>query len=224
LDGKGMWLVMSNGERVAASSTYSGALYRPRGTPFNLINGAPALDTPLQQVGTANFAFSSSNTGIFSYTVNGVTQSKAIQRQIFSTHPTCRFNMANRSAASNFQDLWWNPNESGWGINITHQGSTVFATWFTYDSTRAAMWLVMSNGVQIAPNTFRGELYRTTGTPFSAINGQQAISLPLRSIGSMTLTFSDGLNGTMAYSVDGISGSKAIRRQLFRYPNTVCSQ
>ena len=25
------------------------------------------------------------------------------------------------------QDLWWNPAESGWGINLAHQDDTVFA-------------------------------------------------------------------------------------------------
>ena len=39
--------------------------------------------------------------------------------------------------AANYQGLWWNSpagSESGWGINITHQGDTLFVTWFTYDS------------------------------------------------------------------------------------------
>ena len=43
------------------------------------------------------------------------------------------------SSAPNYQGLWWNapPNsESGWGINLTHQGDVIFATWFTYDARR----------------------------------------------------------------------------------------
>ena len=34
----------------------------------------------------------------------------------------------------NFQGLWWNPDQSGWGINFAHQGDIIFATWFTYDA------------------------------------------------------------------------------------------
>ena len=34
-------------------------------------------------------------------------------------------------------------------------------------------------------------------------------------VGSVTLTFSDGNNGTLSYLVDGVSGSKTITRQLF---------
>src|SRR5215471_9867997 len=51
------------------------------------------------------------------------------------------------SIVHNYTGLWWaDPagSESGWGINFAHQGDTIFATWFTYDSTGAGMWLVMT--------------------------------------------------------------------------------
>src|SRR3990167_7926115 len=65
--------------------------------------------------------------------------------------------------AANYQDLWWNPAESGWGINITHQGDTMFATWFIYDAAGKPLWLVMSNGVKSGSGSFSGDLYRTSG-------------------------------------------------------------
>jgi hypothetical protein len=34
--------------------------------------------------------------------------------------------------------LWWNPGESGWGLNLNQQGTTIFGTLFTYDSARRA--------------------------------------------------------------------------------------
>lgn len=46
----------------------------------------------------------------------------------------------------NFQALWYRSpaeSESGWGVNITHQGNILFATWFTYDRQGTGMWLVM---------------------------------------------------------------------------------
>jgi hypothetical protein len=32
--------------------------------------------------------------------------------------------------------------ESGWGVNLTHQGDTIFASWFTYTTTarRCGWW------------------------------------------------------------------------------------
>ena len=59
--------------------------------------------------------------------------------------PTCRFGMQpDLRTATNYQDLWWNApagSESGWGINITHQGDTLFVTWFTYDLDGTPLWL-----------------------------------------------------------------------------------
>ncbi len=39
-------------------------------------------------VGTATFTFTDGNTGTFDYTVNGVTQTKAITREVFVTPGT----------------------------------------------------------------------------------------------------------------------------------------
>ena len=44
----------------------------------------------------------------------------------------------------NYEGIWWNSGESGWGINFEHQGNTIFATWFTYDTAGKAWWLVMT--------------------------------------------------------------------------------
>lgn len=48
-----------------------------QGTP--LING-PATSFPITDVGSATLRFSDGENGIFSYSVDGVTQSKRIQR------------------------------------------------------------------------------------------------------------------------------------------------
>jgi hypothetical protein len=49
--------------------------------------------------------------------------------------------------------------EAGWGINFAHQGGTIFASWFTYDLTGKAWWLVMSAN-QTGPNSYSGTLFR----------------------------------------------------------------
>ena len=41
-------------------------------------------------------------------------------------------------------------------------------------------------------------------------------------VGSVTLTFTDAANATFSYSAMGVSGSKAITRQVFSAPATVC--
>ena len=63
------------------------------------------------------------------------------------------------AAAVNYQGLWFNPAESGWGINFAHDGDTIFASWFTYDLTGKGTWLVMA-----ATKTGAQHLY---GVPYS---------------------------------------------------------
>ena len=73
------------------------------------------------------------------------------------------------AASTNYTALWWNPSESGWGINFDHQGDILFGTLFTYDASGNPLWLVMSDGArQAGTQTFTGALYQTTGPAFNA--------------------------------------------------------
>src|SRR6185503_19971412 len=47
-----------------------------------------------------------------------------------------------------YQGLWWNPNESGWGVNIAQQGDVWFAAWYTYDRSGKPTWFVMPRGAR----------------------------------------------------------------------------
>ena len=129
----------------------------------------------------------------------------------------------NLAAASNYQDLWWKApvgSESGWGINFTHQGDAIFATWFTYDHDHTPLWLVATAN-KTAPSTYVGTLFRTTGPPFNAVPFNPA-AVVATNVGTMTLTFTDGNTATFAYTVNGVSQTKAITREVFRSPGTVC--
>ena len=212
--GAPVWLVMSNGARQADGS-YLGALYRTTGPAFNAVPWGAFVP---QQVGTMRLAFPTTNTGTLTYTFNGVTVTKAITRQAFRELPTCTWSAFDRSWASNFQDLWWNPAEAGWGVNVTHQENTLFATLFTYAANGQPLWLVMPDGAR-SGNTYSGTLYRTTGPAFNAAPWTPISSVP---VGTMTFTFTHGDSATLDYAVDGIPVTKAIRRQVFSVPKTQC--
>lgn len=131
------------------------------------------------------------------------------------------FNPAQDAAvpvAVNYQDLWWNPAESGWGVSIAHQGDTLFAAWYTYDRDGKGTWLVMSNGAKTGANTYSGKLYRTTGPAFNtpSFNPSQ---VTVSEAGTASFVFSDENNATFSYAVDGVSGSKPIARQSFAAPS-----
>ena len=217
-DGSGMWLVMPDARGTA--NRMSGTIYRTTGTPFNLINGAPAT-TAVPPVGTGTIEFSDRDRGTFQYTLNGVTQSKTLQRQLFGAPTRCVEARFARTHATNYQDLWWNAAESGWGINLTHQGEIIFATWFTYGADGRGQWLVGSEVRRQPTGEFRGRLYRTTGRPFNLVSGSAATT-NVTDVGEVVLSFTDGMNGRMTYSVGGVTQTKAITRQVFGSATPLC--
>ena len=220
--GNPLWLVMSDGQRQGTADTFSGVLYRTTGPVFNAVpfNSGQVTVTPQ---GTMSVAFQSNGTGTLTYTFNGVTVTKTIVRQIYGSRAaTCTSATGSRAGLTNYQDLWWNPSESGWGINLTHQDQTLFGTLFTYDATGRDLWLVMSAGVRQADGSYLGELYRTTGPAFNAtpFNSSQVAVTP---VGTMRLSFTNGETGTLVYSVNGATVTKSITRQVFSSPLPSCA-
>lgn len=214
-DGRDMWLVASGLARQPGGA-YTGPLYRTVGPPFD---ATPWTAINVTQVGTMTLTFTGSNQATLAYTVNGVSVTKTLQRQVFSTPPTCSFTSGARTAATNYQDLWWNPAESGWGINLTHQGTTMFATLFTYAADNRDLWLVASGLARQADGSFFGPLYRTNGPPFNAAPWSP---IGVTTVGSMRLAFTSGIAGTLTYTFNGISVTKAIQRQVFGAQPTLC--
>ena len=222
LNGEGMWLVMSNGARTG-DNTYSGALYRTTGPPLASTPFDPSR-VGYTAVGQLSLAFSDSNTGTLTATVNGSQVVKPITRMIFAAPvPSCTIGGAS-GAAPNYQDLWWRSpagSESGWGVNLTHQGDVIFATWFTYGPDGRGMWLSASDAVKVGNGIYSGTLYRTTGPPFNA-EPWNSSAVTRTAAGIVTFTFGDANNGVMAYTVEGVSQNKPITRMVFANPPTVC--
>ncbi|HEX4782665.1 MAG TPA: cytochrome c [Usitatibacter sp.] len=111
-----------------------------------------------------------------------------------------------------YSDLWWNPGESGWGLNIVqHPSGNIFAVMYTYDAPDRPMWYVMPGGTWSASTVFTGALYRVTGSPASlAFKGGDVVQ-----VGTATFSFSDASNGLLTYTVDGVQVSKPIQKQPF---------
>jgi arylsulfatase A-like enzyme len=225
---KSAWFVMSNGQRQTNGS-FTGELYRTTGTPVTVNPFVALTAANVTQVGTMTLTFTSSEQGTLTYTVNGVSVTKTITKQVFGTAAAvCSFTTnINRSTATNYQDLWWNPNESGWGINLTHQDDIVFATLFVYDSASTNTWYVMSGGRKQADGSFLGELYQVVGpafiaTPFAPLDASNSAQR-VRQVGTLRLTFQDGQTGSLVYSVDGTTITKSVTRQVFSTPVSNCS-
>ena len=116
-------------------------------------------------------------------------------------------------------DLWFKPNESGWGVNLIQQGNIVFATLFVYDITGKAHWFVASSMVAAPvpsdrPVLFTGDLFETTGPAFSAPAFNPA-SVTVRRVGTATFEFTPPNSGHLTYTVDGVSVAKDVERQAW---------
>ena len=226
--GKAWWLTMTANK--SAEGVYSGTLYKTTGAPFSAFV-PPATPTA---VGTGTLTFDSAMTGTFAYAVNDganvATQTKSIALQTFGPVPTCVWgSQPNLALATNYQDLWWAApaeSESGWGMNLTHQGTTIFATWFTYDANRNPLWLSGTLS-QTGEKTYSGALLRSGGQAFNEVPFDPN-KITRTQVGTAALTFTDGNTGAFTYNVDLGDGvnkaaqSKAIERQVFRAPGTVC--
>ena len=127
---------------------------------------------------------------------------------------------------ANYQGLWWNSpaaSETGWGIELAHQGDMIFASWFTYDLSGRSWWLVMS-AQKRAPNVYAGTLMEMHGPPFNA-TGFTPADVTSTPVGSATLKFRDKDNGTFDYTVNGISQTKTITRAMLgRAPKCVWAE
>lgn len=131
--------------------------------------------------------------------------------------------LANTPAAlaNNYQDLWWNPNESGWGINVSQQGDVMFATWFIYGTGRQPTWVFLSRADRsgAAGNTFTGDLFQAAGTPFAVVPFAPLRGEDVTKVGTASLVFSDARTGTLTYTINGDQVVKQITRQVIGFYN-----
>jgi hypothetical protein len=221
-DGKPLWLVAVL--RPTAPGVYFGEVLSTTGPAFDAVPWDPntVVETP---VGTMKVTFSDDDNATLSYVVYGISQTKAITRQLFAMPvPICVHGaITDLTLAINFQDLWWKfppYSESGWGANFTHQGNIIFVTWFTYDAAGKPLWLIAVADRQSA-NVYSGPILTVTGPPFSAEPWDPGQVVETE-VGTLAITFVDGSHATYAYTVNGITQTKEITRQVFVEPGTAC--
>ena len=116
------------------------------------------------------------------------------------------------SYSTDVSDLWWVPTESGWGMQMVQEGSTVFATLFIYGAngqptTAVATLQSHGHGAYI----WSGLLYVTTGPWFGGVFDPTLVSVT--QAGSMTFQLNTVTNGNLTYSINGVEVSKQVTRE-----------
>jgi Fungalysin metallopeptidase (M36)/Calx-beta domain/PA domain len=118
--------------------------------------------------------------------------------------------------AANYSDMWWAGSaENGWGMSIQqHSNGVQFNALYVYDAAGQPRWYVMPGGAWNADFTaYTGALYQPSSAPFTNYNKAQFVVGA--SVGSATITFTGTGSATLAYTISGVTGSKAIQRQSF---------
>ena len=137
--------------------------------------------------------------------------------------------------AANYTDMWWNQEQSGWGVSfMQHATNQVYAVWYTYDPREPdaasgqfkPIWLVMAGGTWSTHTPITGPVYVTNGRPYTQPDSNTTVT----AVGTFTFTFASSSAGTFTYNIappsgvastdpafnlPTLSGSKAIVRQGF---------
>lgn len=207
-DGSGnpVWYAMPGGAWNAANTAYTGALYLPTSAPYTAYDASQfrAGGATNASVGTATITYTSTSTATLTYTINGVSGTKTLTRQVFAT--------GTRTVLA-VNDLWWNPSENGWGLNIAQQANMLFPVWYTYGSDGKAKWFGVPGGTW-SGNTFTGTIYAASGAQWVGVV-YDAARFAATAVGTMVLAFSDANNAVMTYTVNGVTQTKNIVRQVF---------
>ncbi|SDD37146.1 hypothetical protein [Aquimonas voraii] len=219
VQGQASWFVIG-GASLQSDGSYLGDVYRFTGVPFTQINGR-ASETGTK-VGSARLRFPARDRMLFDYTIDGISQSKQLDRFVFDGQQLeCSGSSADPAGFSNYTALWWNPDQSGWGVQINHVGDLLSATWYTYGEDRKPAWFVF-NATRQADGRYTGPLLRgRTGTRFDQINGQPAVG-QIEEVGTVSLRFTNGAAGEFSYTIGGSTRSVQISRAEFGARSSEC--
>ena len=114
-------------------------------------------------------------------------------------------------------DMWWNPAESGWGVNITLQNDIAFLTFFVYDTSRIPFWVTATayyQGITAGSLVWSGALYESSGPWFGGPFNPATVLV--RQAGTATFTLQTINRATLTYTVDGVVVTKSVQRQTWR--------
>jgi polyhydroxybutyrate depolymerase len=213
-NGQPTWLLVS-GAAPQPDGSYAGDLIRYTGVPLASING-PA-STGSRVVGRARFRSLPEDRLRFESTVEGLTQTRTLQRFAPGPLPVCAMAAGSDDDARNLGDVWWNPAEPGWGLHLTESDGRVFLAWFTYASNGEPTWLTGQLDRQ-PDGRYRGGLQQAaSGTPFSAINGP-ATAFPVPTVGEAQLRLTNGSRGEFTSTLQGSTRTRPVERYVFDGP------
>ena len=117
------------------------------------------------------------------------------------------------AAATDYTDIWYQPAEFGWGVNMVQADTFIFATFFIYGSDTKPTWYTAQMSSD-ANGNFAGGLYATVGTYFGK-PWNPADHPPATLVGTASFAPISPYQGTLQYSLTGgPTVTKTIQRQV----------
>ncbi|CAN5457048.1 hypothetical protein BH11PSE11_BH11PSE11_03290 [soil metagenome] len=146
-------------------------------------------------------------------------------RQIFACLVLCCSLAASHAATAgsassyvNYSDIWWNPNESGWGLTLADHDTQMFGVWYTYDADGHPTWFVIPGGsFTESKRFFSADLYQTTGPAYNLPFDASKVSAT--KVGQVQMDFAppavvSGI-ALFTFTVGGVTQTRQVQRQSF---------
>lgn len=188
-----------------APGVFSGKLYTTRGPGFNASPFNPA-SVQVTEAGTATLTFAADTQSVrFDFAMGNQVASKQMVR--FSNIPE------GYRDGSNYRGLWWNANESGWGLTMQHYYNSLFVAWFTYNPDGSQVWVTLQ-GSWTSATTYEGKLYQVKQAPWNPASFD-ANATQVTEVGMAKLTFTDVNRAAFDYTMKNVTGKKLIEKFEF---------
>lgn len=137
--GNQLFVVMSGCDLIPFNgSVCSGRLYKTTGTPFNDTNFGGATTT---YIGNGTFTFADADNAAFDYTINvSATNAQTTLQKKITRFP---FGAGVAAFPNDASDIYFNPEQPGWGYSLAQHGTAAFGVIYHYDENRNPMFLTM---------------------------------------------------------------------------------
>jgi hypothetical protein len=125
-------------------------------------------------------------------------------------------------AASGFDvaDLWWDPDEPGWGLQLAQQNQTAYVTLYVYDANRTPHWynaLLSHSGFNaFGGPTYSGPLYESTGPYWAAVPYDPGL-FHTSAVGTFTFDSPSTTAAVVTYVIRGVTVTKNVERFSLAY-------
>jgi hypothetical protein len=207
------------------NGNYSGEVLRFTGVPYAQIVGQ--AHNPPSRIGRIDLSFDDDGGMDFTFTEDEKDGESLVLKYPMIHFPfgdrdiACEVAEGSRAQATNYTDMWWSPDSSGWGVHLSHLDTDLFATWYTYDTDGRGVFMIGSPVLQ-EDGSYQGKLYRQiSGEPYKS-TGSPAQDGREQEIGTVALRFIDGEHARFTYTIGNVTQTKDIQRFAFGNKQSVC--